>query len=88
MFWNQIFRGFTLVLSKFVVFSLEQTKKAEDKMENKSVTNSMENLLEFGGKDKYRGGPAAENNETPGRHHLHWINGKILGVCYTLTVLL
>lgn len=39
-------------------------------MGNKNITNSMENLLDYAGKDKYRGGPAAEN-ENPGRHHLH-----------------
>lgn len=50
-------------LNKFVLvfFCLEQTKKLEDKMENKSVPNS---------EDKIRGGPAAEN-ETSGRRHLH-----------------
>lgn len=54
-------------LNEFVLgsFCLEQTKKLEDKMENKSVPKSVDNPL-----DKIRGGPAAEN-ETSGRRHLH-----------------
>ncbi len=67
-------------LLHYTFFSVGPNKKAsqptEGKMGNKDAAQSMENLLELGGKDK-PAGCTAESKEKPGRHNLLSIKNSI-----------